>query len=100
VSQLYYCRYLLVLDAGKSKGFELLGYTMENAGALEDVLAFSRTLITEEMKTGVTQYGTKYLVEMEVIGANGARGIIEVAWQVDHGTSIFRLITAIPHPFT
>jgi hypothetical protein len=63
------------------------------------VLAASRPLITEEMKTAVTQYGTKYVVNMEIVGANGTRGIIEVAWQVDHGSTVFRLITAIPKPF-
>jgi hypothetical protein len=53
-------RYLLVLDAGKSKGFGMLGYTLENAYDPQSVLAFSRTLITAETEKTVSQYGVKY----------------------------------------
>lgn len=47
----------------------------------------------------VTQYGTKYVVQMEVVGANGTRGLVEIVWQQDVGSTIFRLITAIPKPY-
>jgi hypothetical protein len=36
---------------------------------------------------------------MEIVGANGVKGIIDVGWQIDHGSTVYRLITAIPHPF-
>jgi hypothetical protein len=89
-------RYLLVLDPGKAKGFEIFGYT--NPAALEKMLAASRSLV-ETAKVTSTEYGTKYLVAMEVVGPSGVKGVIEVVWQVDRGTSVYRLITAIPHPF-
>ena len=92
-------RYLLELDAGKALGFKLLGYTLENVEDLEAVLQASRQLITEETERVVTQYGTKYAVQMEIIGANGMRGLIQVVWQQDIGSTIFRLITAIPKPY-
>ena len=92
-------RYLLELDAGKALGFKLLGYTVENAGDLEAILTASRQLITEETESVVTEFGTKYVVEMEVVGANGAKGLIEVVWQQDVGSTVFRLITAIAKPF-
>jgi RHS repeat-associated protein len=92
-------RYLLVLDAGKANGFKLLGYTVENAKQLEDMLAASQSLITNTTAKAVTQYGTQYTVSMEIVGANGVKGIIDVGWQIDHGSTVYRLITAIPHPF-
>jgi len=92
-------RYLTVLDPGKANGFRLLGYTAENTDKLADVLAASRGLITETTAKTVTEFGTKYEVAMQVLGANGREGIIEVIWQVDHGSTVFRLITAIPKPF-
>ena len=88
-----------MLDPGKANGFRLLGYTAENTDKLADVLAASRGLITETTARTVTEFGTKYEVAMQVLGANGREGIIEVIWQVDHGSTVFRLITAIPKPF-
>jgi RHS repeat-associated protein len=92
-------RYLLELDAGKAYGFKLLGYTLDNAGDLEDMLLASRQLITEETEKVITQYGAKYTVEMEIVGANGMKGLLRVVWQQDIGSTIFRLITAIPKPY-
>jgi hypothetical protein len=76
-----------------------LGYTLENADDLANVLKYSRTLINEATKKTVTQFGTKFELTLKVIGANGREGFIEVVWQVDHGTSLYRLITAIARPF-
>ena len=92
-------KYLLQLDPGKANGFKLLGYTLENSDKLADVLAVARTLITDSTPKVITQFGVKYTVEMEIIGANGARGLIETVWQVDHLDTAYRLITAIPKPF-
>jgi RHS repeat-associated protein len=92
-------RYLLVLDAGKANGFRLLGYTVDNADELQSILAASRDFITEETEKTVTKYGTKYVVDMEIVGASGMKGVVQVVWQQDVGTALFRLITAIPKPF-
>jgi RHS repeat-associated protein len=94
-------RFLTVLDPGKAQGFRLLGYTTENTAELGDMLTGTKALITSETAASeVTQYGTKYVVQAEIVGPNGAKGIVEVVWQVDAGSKIFRLITAIPHPFS
>lgn len=92
-------RYLLVLDPGKANGFKLLGYTSENAAALEKMLAASRSLIDETAQVIETQYGTNYRVVMQIVGPNGKAGTVEVGWFVRKGEEVYRLVTAIPHPF-
>ena len=92
-------RYILKLDPGKAKGFSQLGYTLENADDLANVLRYSKNLIGEGTTKTVTEFGTKYEVVMQVIGANGREGLIKVVWQVDHGSTVYRFITSIPKPF-
>ena len=82
-----------------ANGFRLLGYTLDNADELQSILAASRDFITEETEKTVTKYGAKYVVDMEIVGANGMKGIVQVVWQQDVGSTLFRLITAIPKPF-
>ncbi len=92
-------RYLLKIDKGKAKGFEKLGYTLDNSTDLASVLSYSRSLIEHAVKTKVNEWGVTYTVAMSVIGANGRRGLIEVSWIVAPRSRLFKLVTAIPKPF-
>jgi RHS repeat-associated protein len=92
-------KYLLTSGGGKDGGFEALGYTLKNVDDVDKMLRYSRTLISEGAPQRVTQHGTKYFVSMKIIGANGREGIVDVVWQLDHGATVYRLITAIAHPF-
>ena len=78
-------RFLLLLNAGRANGFRILGYTLQNVDEFKGLLAASRVLITNSTPRTVTQFGTKFLVEMEIVGASGVRGIVNVVWQVDEG---------------
>jgi len=93
--------YLLGAAGGKAAGFEALGYTTANPGELDALLASTRYLVDEEaalISKVTTQYGVKYTVQAGIVGANGKEGIIVVAWQVDKGTSVYKLVTAIAKP--
>jgi hypothetical protein len=46
-----------------------------------------------------SEYGVKRVIQMTIIGPNGKEGMIEVVWQMDNGSNVWRLITAIRHPF-
>lgn len=90
--------YLLRLDPGKAKGFERLGYTLSNKEALQQALLSLGQRI--ELSSGiVTEYGTKFKQVVEIIGPNGVRGRLTIIWQVDKGSDVLRLITAIAEPF-
>ena len=94
--------YLLGAAGGKAGGFEALGYAAENPEGLEALLASTRYLIAEEgalISTTATEYGVKYEVQAGIVGLNGKEGLVTVVWQVDHGSSVYRLITAIAKPF-
>lgn len=92
--------YLLTAGGGKDGGFRLLGYTLENPEALRKVLLATSELIDATAPQAVTQFGTKFKVVIQLIGPNGKEGIVEVIWQQDVGSTIYRLITATPHPFS
>ena len=47
----------------------------------------------------ITEYGRKFEQVLNVVGPNGTAGRITIAWQVDHGSRVLRLITAVPEPF-
>lgn len=86
-------------SAGKSGGFEQMGYTAENANTLRDTLISIGQKIDPSIGGEVTQYGTKFTQTTEIIGPNGILGRITAVWQIDNGSETMRLITAWAEPF-
>ena len=85
--------YLLSETGGKAPGFNALGYTIENAGALENLLTGMAKETTSLVAKETTSYGTKYEITRVVTGPNGVTGRVTTTWQVDQGSNILRFIT-------
>lgn len=87
------------LDTGSEKGMHkarvfasALGFTKENAGALEDqLLAGLKVTAATERKS--TEFGRTYTVDIPVSGPVGG-GIVRTGWHIDTGTDIPRLVSA------
>jgi len=90
--------YLLRLDAGKAKGFDILGFTLNNADKLRETLGSIGQRV--DLTSGeVTEFGIKFRQVEDIIGPNGAEGRLTTVWQIDEGSDVLRFITAIPEPF-
>ena len=82
---------------GKAKAiyFRLLGYTEANA----DQLANSLLMIAKsegEIQETVTPYGTKYIVEGEIIAPDGTNARIRTVWVIEPHDKRPRFVTAYP----
>ncbi len=83
----------LLSNRGKAVGFERLGYTSQNSGALGDLLTSVGRQVTDADMSAATQYGTIFEKIVEVTGSSGATGRLTTIWQINEGTEILRLIT-------
>ncbi|BDD80310.1 hypothetical protein TPB0596_00730 [Tsukamurella pulmonis] len=77
----------------KAKWFEqALGFTRENAAALESQIVFDST---KALPTKLTQYGQQYNQVIPITGANGKIIDVTFGW-IRNDDGIVRLVTAIP----
>jgi hypothetical protein len=86
----------LLTSPGKASGFSKLGYSMTT---LKSELQDIGHSITSSDLSDTTQWGVKFEKAVEVVGPSGLYGRITSVWQVDFGTTVTRLITAIPEVF-
>jgi len=97
-SELNKMRYLLELNPGKSKGFQMMGYTAQRPSQLYRAL---QTLTRgNPFKPPATSFGMKYEYTQVVTGPNGVSGTVTSTWIQDSSTGAFRIITAIARPHT
>ena len=92
-------RYLLNLNHpkgwGKAQEFRKRGYHESNADALiRDLIEVARNWPVSEVEP--TQYGTKYIIYGVIQPPMGAGLLILSVWQIDHGYSAPRLLSAYP----
>jgi hypothetical protein len=81
------------VGGSKAQWFEAaLGFTRANAADLARQLVFDSS---KAVKTGVTQYGTKFNQTIEIVGANGKTIPVTTAW-IRGEDGVVRLITAVP----
>lgn len=90
-------RYLLnsehPIGGAKARWFkEALGFTRANSDELVKQLAFDST---KAVQTSVMEYGVKLNQLIEVLGANGRKIPVKVAWIRNHD-GVVRLVTAVP----
>jgi RHS repeat-associated protein len=91
-------RYLLS-DPGKAGGFNKVGFTKWNWQDFRVVLQDLAGCIDVDKVSRVTEYGKKWEVTREIVGPNGLMGRITTVWQLDKGSEILRLVTAMMEPF-
>jgi len=90
-------RYLLnpehPIGGPKAKWFEqALGFTRSNADDLAKQLTFDPG---KAVQTAVTEHGTKFNQIIDVVGANGRKIPIKVAW-IRNNDGVVRIVTAVP----
>jgi hypothetical protein len=86
----------LMNSPGKAEGFRRLGYTTQTLK--NEMMSIGRNLSPSDLSE-VTSFGYKFQKSMEVIGPSNLAGRITSVWQVDVGSTVTRLITAIPEVF-
>ena len=83
-------------EKGKHKAYlfqHLLGINSSQWRYLAYQLIYESSR-AEVLQLDVTQYGIKYVTVVEVIGLNGRKATVKVAWKVSKNTS--KLVTAYP----
>jgi len=99
VEQEKVCGYLLNTrhryGAAKAKFFTEFGFTLESWEVLAEALREHARLhdVSKEKETG---FGPRYEVDGELAAADGRRPCVRTVWQIDHGDTVPRLITAHP----
>jgi hypothetical protein len=81
----------MLSSAGKAGGFAEMGYTAET---LKPELETIGKTITAADASVVTEFGQKFEKAAEVLGPANTMGRINTIWQIDHGSSILRVISA------
>src|SRR5215471_4369226 len=73
----------------KARVFASVGFTAQNAEALQDALL--RAVVTNEaQQSSADQFGTRYVVEFQVVGPSGV-GVVRSTWIVRRGETAPRL---------
>jgi len=83
--------YLFDEASGKASGLTDLGYT---PSSLQDNLFSIGDTIQPSDFEKVTEWGNVYQKSVEVVGPAGVAGRLITIWQIDHGSTILRFITA------
>ena len=84
-------------EKGKSKGFEILGYSKTCVNELREELIKQSSKIDKIAKVSESSYGTRYKIQDIVVGPNGKIGKLTTVWQVEGNRK--RLITLIMQPY-
>jgi len=88
-----------VQNNGKWQAWEKLGYDVKTeAGrqiATQDIMKqlSGKLLQTPAQKGMVSDFGKRFELDVEIVGANGRAATLGTKWQIDAGTTIPRLIT-------
>lgn len=99
VEQEKVCGYLLNAQhrygASKARFFEEFGFTLESWQLLAESLREHGRLydVSKEKETG---FGPRFEVDGELMAPDGRRPYLRTVWQIDHGETVPRLITAYP----
>jgi hypothetical protein len=99
VEQEKVCGYLLNAEhrygASKAKFFAEFGFTLESWEVLAEALREHgrRHEVSNEKETG---FGPRYQVDGELATPDGRHPRVRTVWQIDHGETAPRLITAYP----
>ena len=99
VEQEKVCGYLLNAEhrygASKAKFFAEFGFTLESWEVLAEALREHgrRHEVSKEKETG---FGPRYEVDGELGAPDGRCPRVRTVWQIDHGETVPRLITAYP----
>jgi hypothetical protein len=99
VDQEMICGYLLNAShrygASKAKFFGEFGFTLDSWEVLADALREhgQQHDVSKEKETG---FGPRYEVDGELVAPDGRRPRVRTVWQLDHGETAPRLITAHP----
>ncbi len=93
------CGYLLNTEhrygASKSKFFRQFGFTLEDWESLAEALREHGRMydVSNEKETG---FGPRYEVDGNLTAPDGRQPRVRTVWQIDHGDTRPRLITAHP----
>jgi hypothetical protein len=79
----------------KAKYFRSLGYSIANADQLKDDL-IAITTSNEITETIDTPFGTKYVVDGNIISPTGIRAMVRTIWVFERGGVCPHLVTAYP----
>jgi hypothetical protein len=71
---------------------QALGFTQDNLADLAKQIVFDPQTA---VKTGMTEFGTKYNQVINIVGANGRNIDVTFAW-IRNPDGVVRLVTAIP----
>ncbi len=77
-------------------GFIKLGYSFDTLQSQLNIIGES---VTPDHFSWLSEYGPRFEKAVEVLGPSGLMGRITTVWQVDFGTNVLRIITAIPEVF-
>jgi hypothetical protein len=88
-----------VQNNGKWQAWEKLGYDVKTEVgrqiATQDIMKqlSGKLLQTPAQKGMVSDFGKRFELDVEIVGANGRAATLGTKWQIDAGTTIPRLIT-------
>lgn len=84
-------------NRGKWKAWGEVGYDVHSAReqAADDVIRQIEPQVTDApARAGKrSEYGQRFETEYLIVGPNGRRGTVFAVWQIDHGSTVPRLLT-------
>ena len=81
------------VGANKAVIFQrVLGYNRDNYQLLLEQIQ-SQAMEAEAIQKDEDQHGQRYQIDLEVVGTENQRAIIQIGWIVQHETNFARLVT-------
>ena len=80
---------------GKAEFFTLFGFSREDWETLASALR-NHAATHEVAKIESSPFGTRYIVEGEIVSPDGRNPLVRVIWFVETGEEVPRLVTAYP----
>jgi len=80
----------------KAKYFESLGFDISNSSLLRDAL-IKHLNDAVDIDYSENQYGTKVIINGEILGLNGNFSKIKSVWFIENKENILKFVTAYPN---